>query len=238
MPNLVSSQPSPEDLSPRYLKASDVAYEAIYSKIQDGSLSPGSKLSLRKMAALAGVSVIPVIECLNRLVEDGLVETRPQWGYFVAMPTSLQVANQLVLREAVECQVARTLNSTLKAAEKNRLLRAGRRLDKLQSDFIKKGKGKERELEKNHYDFHIGLAEMTGFKSLTDVLRRIELFFILLKADAAGQRHPLPPNWHSQLAQQIAQGTPDEAEGAMRIHVQHSYKTILACAPKTAGISP
>ena len=41
--------------------ASDVAYQIISQKILDGEFPPGMKLSRRKMAEAAGVSVIPVI---------------------------------------------------------------------------------------------------------------------------------------------------------------------------------
>lgn len=58
--------------------AADVAYDIIKDKILSGELKPGMKLSKRKMARLAGVSVIPVIEALNRLEADWLVESKPQ----------------------------------------------------------------------------------------------------------------------------------------------------------------
>ena len=59
--------------------ASDVAYQIISQKILDGEFPPGMKLSRRKMAEAAGVSVIPVIEALKRLESDSLVESKPQW---------------------------------------------------------------------------------------------------------------------------------------------------------------
>ena len=53
--------------------AADVAYRIISQKILDGEFPPGMKLSRRKMAEVTSVSVIPVIEALKKLEEDGFL---------------------------------------------------------------------------------------------------------------------------------------------------------------------
>ena len=62
--------------------AVDVAYDIIKDKILSGELKPGMKLSKRKMAEITGVSVIPVIEALNRLEADWLVESSRSGAHF------------------------------------------------------------------------------------------------------------------------------------------------------------
>jgi len=230
---LLSEPPRSERKSEMFQKASDKAYAFIYKQILEGNLSPGSKLTMRKMAALCGVSVIPVIEALNRLVEDGLVETRPQWGYFVSMPNREQVHNQLILREAVECQVARLLGETLSPASRKKVLAAAKDLDKARLDFAQRGKGSEKEIEKLHYRFHMLLAQLSGFALLAETLRRLNLMFLLLKADALSRQHHLPPDWHTQLAEVLVGGNPDKAVAAMRNHVRDSYGVILNGVPES-----
>ena len=95
--------------SDTFQTASDVAYRIISQKILDGEYQPGMKLSRRKMAEATGVSVIPVIEALKRLEEDRLVESKPQWGSYVTVPTIEKIKQSYQLREAVECQSARIL---------------------------------------------------------------------------------------------------------------------------------
>jgi len=210
-----------------FQKTADHVYNIISARILDGTLAPKSKLSLRKMAGLARVSVIPVIEALNRLAADGLVESRPQWGFFVASPDMNQMRDRLMLREAVECQVARLLNRNLKLIERMRLIRAARELDTMTDAFKESETHSEHRVEESHYRFHLLMAELTGFDSLVGALRQINLPFLLLKADTLGRKHPLPAGWHSLLVSKILNGTPTFAEAAMRLHVQNSYKVIL-----------
>ena len=66
--------------------AADVAYRIISQKILDGEFPPGMKLSRRKMAEVTSVSVIPVIEALKKLEEDGLVESKAAVGFLCYHP--------------------------------------------------------------------------------------------------------------------------------------------------------
>jgi DNA-binding GntR family transcriptional regulator len=56
----------------------DVAVERIRAAIVSGDLAPGSVVKDAALAATLGLSVAPVRVALARLVDEGLVETRPQ----------------------------------------------------------------------------------------------------------------------------------------------------------------
>jgi DNA-binding GntR family transcriptional regulator len=56
----------------------DRAYAAIRDAIVDGTLAPGEKLKDQELCAWLGLSRTPVREALNRLEQDGLVESEPQ----------------------------------------------------------------------------------------------------------------------------------------------------------------
>src|SRR3954464_11498098 len=56
----------------------DKAYVAIRDAIVDGTLQPGERLRDQELQAWLGLSRTPVREALNRLEQDGLVETAPQ----------------------------------------------------------------------------------------------------------------------------------------------------------------
>src|SRR5665647_759336 len=157
--------------------AAQKAFDIISQKILDGELEPGAKLSRRKMAELTGVSVIPVIEALNRLEDEGLVESKPQWGSFVTVPTVEKIQDIYTLREAVECQVARILALQLTALQAAELCRIAMELDSIEytADTYKA-------ITLLHYEFHFKLAEYTGCNSLIASLRRINLFWLLCKA--------------------------------------------------------
>ncbi|MGE0818154.1 MAG: GntR family transcriptional regulator, partial [Candidatus Nanopelagicales bacterium] len=56
----------------------DEAYDALRAAIVSGDLEPGAILSEGDLADWLGVSRAPVRAALARLVDDGLVETKPQ----------------------------------------------------------------------------------------------------------------------------------------------------------------
>lgn len=204
--------------------ASDIAYRIISQKILDGEYPPGMKLSRRKMAEATGVSVIPVIEALKRLEEDRLVESKPQWGSFVTVPTVEKIKQNYQLREAVECQSARILSQTMTAQQKAVLMSIAEELDTV--PYKKETAIDSRD---SHVLFHTKLTDFTGNPLLVDTLRRINLFWILSKA--IGSSAPTvnyPRYWHRYLVDEIAKGDKDNAEAVMRRHVNDSLAPIIA----------
>lgn len=60
------------------------AYERIRQAIVDGSLAPGERISERSLAEALDVSKQPVREALRQLEAEGMVESRPRSGTYVA----------------------------------------------------------------------------------------------------------------------------------------------------------
>jgi DNA-binding GntR family transcriptional regulator len=56
----------------------DRAYATIRDAIVDGTLAPGEKLRDQDLCTWLGLSRTPVREALNRLEQDGLIESEPQ----------------------------------------------------------------------------------------------------------------------------------------------------------------
>lgn len=211
-------------------KRSHDVHRRIYTQILNGTLRPGQKLSLRKLAASFDSSITPVIEALNLLTGDGLVESRPHWGYFVSLPTREQIADHLVMREAIESQVARRLNEHLGVRPGNKLRKAAAHLDAMAVDFVI-GKHSEADIERAHCDFHLEMARMADCQLLVDALQKINLQFLLIKADSARLRHEVPAHWHTQLIGKILDGSLSDADQAMREHVRHSQSALFEQLP-------
>lgn len=204
--------------------ASDVAYRIISQKILDGEFPPGMKLSRRKMAEATGVSVIPVIEALKRLEEDRLVESKPQWGSFVTVPTLDKIRQSYQLREAIECQAARLLSQHITSEQEAVLWTLAEELD-----TVPYNQDPAFNTSDSHVAFHTKITEFTGNPLLADTLRKINLFWILCKG--TGSRAPscqYPRYWHRLLMDKIKEGNPQTAEEAMRFHVNDSLIAIEA----------
>ena len=89
--------------------ATDHASDIIRGAILEGRLGPGTRVTVRAMADLTSTSVAPVIQALHRLEEEGLIETFPRWGSRVITLDRETIRDHYLLREAIECQVARIL---------------------------------------------------------------------------------------------------------------------------------
>jgi DNA-binding GntR family transcriptional regulator len=199
--------------------AANLAYDIICRKIIGGELPPGAKLSRRKMAKLTGVSIIPVIEALHRLEDEGLVESFPYFGSKVIQLTEETIADRFALREAVECQVMRILAKHLTRDQENQLRYYARELD-----ATPRGPERVDTFWDRHYRFHLALAQATNRPSLERALHRINLFQILQRSVRTQKltNVPIPADLHMQIMDGIASRDPDEAEKAMRDHLYFS----------------
>jgi DNA-binding GntR family transcriptional regulator len=103
-------------------------YEGIKQLILSGKLRPGQKLAERDLGERLKVSRTPIREALGRLVQDGLVESRPQRGHFVREVDAKTVEDLYDLREMLEKHAIRLAMRRLSEADMAELERLGRQL--------------------------------------------------------------------------------------------------------------
>lgn len=78
-----------EKLVVRSRTAADMVYHELYQDIINLRFQPGEKLSETMLAERYGVSRDPVRKSISRLVQEGLLISRPQYGTIVS-PISIQ----------------------------------------------------------------------------------------------------------------------------------------------------
>jgi DNA-binding GntR family transcriptional regulator len=81
--------------------------DELRAAILDGGVPPGTAIPVDQVAAVFGVSRIPVREALMTLIGEGLVDHQPNGGYRVAMMTARELAEIYVVREALETAALR-----------------------------------------------------------------------------------------------------------------------------------
>jgi DNA-binding GntR family transcriptional regulator len=193
-------------------------YEALRDEIINGVLQPGDRLVRKKVAQRLGVSPMPVMEALYRLEVDGLVESRPLYGCRVKPLTLDDIENDLVLREAIECQAARLCAERASDADMARLKQLARQLDRT----VAKGDPRSKLGMQLHFDLHLGIGRATGYKSLEEELGRVWFQrYMYLNWISATIVDPVPAKWHQRLMEGIGSREPARAEAAMREHVRH-----------------
>ena len=203
------------------VSATQHAYEEIRNRIIEGALEPGSRLTIRAMADLTGVSSIPVIQALHKLENDGLIESFPQWGSRVIVLNRETTRDRYLLREAVECQVARILATHIAPDHARHLRGTAKRLDELlAADPLADA------FWNLDREFHQTLARYTDSRSLVKALEHISLFRLLQKTreQVSVEHIELPEDLHGSLIAAILEGDPDTAECQMREHIRVSTR--------------
>jgi DNA-binding GntR family transcriptional regulator len=86
----------------------DDAYALLRDRIVGGAAPPGSRLQDSLLAAELGVSRTPIREALLRLEKEGLAESDPHRGFFVAPLTREKAAQVYPVVWALECLALET----------------------------------------------------------------------------------------------------------------------------------
>lgn len=81
-------------------------YDSLRNAVLDCTFTPGKALSEQAVSEEMGVSRAPVREAFRQLANEGLLETLPQRGTFVARLNKDKIADAIFVREAIECRAA------------------------------------------------------------------------------------------------------------------------------------
>lgn len=105
-------------------KLSNRVYAVIKQMIADYRFQPGTRLNVEQLAKEMGVSRTPVWEAISRLEQEGLVETIPNRGVFMAVLTPEKALDLYAVRESLEGVAGRLAaqhisEDSLKAMEAN-----------------------------------------------------------------------------------------------------------------------
>ena len=213
------------------------AYQLTLDQILQGSLPIGSTVSRRHLAERFGMSLVPVAEALQRLENEGLVESRPRAGTRVRVPTAEDVRGSFEVREALECQAARLCADRASFQERLELERSAENLDTLfaRAPAEKTIDGFGFAVEKYHVEFHMQIADYAHSRALRDAIEKSHVLVLNWLYDVASKRRTLPPHFHASLTKIIVGGNVDQAERAMREHVRHGLEEVQRTVAMSSG---
>lgn len=194
-------------------------YEELKSDILNGVFPPGTHLVKRALAHRYGVSVPPVSEACLRLEIDGLVENSPMFGSFVIDVTPDTLEDELDLREALECQLARLFVKRASEHERAAVQHAANAVDDVAKHIANGDMSKLGEMHKKHYEFHSLIAKGSGTKLLSTHLHRLWQGRLQRNwSENAGLMCGTRPT-HAKLARALTGADADKAEKCMREHI-------------------
>ncbi len=207
----------------------DRAYERLREAIVDGTLPAGRKLSERSLAAALAISAQPIREALRRLEGEGMVESRPRSGTFVAALDRARLIEMGRIRAALE-GVAASLVARQSSPEVLAALRA--RLEAIRA--ATEQDDPERLAEANDA-FHIALHAMTGNALLVRTLRALQAYHHISRSRvlAAREQRDQALAEHAAILARIEAGDGEGAEALMRAHTLRSLQVAFpeAAAP-------
>lgn len=207
----------------------DEAYHAIRELILRGKLALGATVSRRKLAKELGMSILPVAEAAQRLEREGLLESRPQVGTRVRIPTEQFVRDRFVIREALECQSARLFCERASLRQKQELRLMADQMDTL-FGRLAAGNGDAEfafAVHGYHSQVHLRIAEYSGCAELQEMIQGNNVLVFNWLYDLATDQPLQPSGFHGQLAEALSGSDPQVADAAMRAHVRHGVESTV-----------
>ena len=200
--------------------------DKLRNHILAGELPVGEFLSQRKLAELAGTSVISVRGALRQLENEGLIENVPRAGVRIPQDTPSSIRNRYFVRTALEAAAVEQVCGNLSDEKKEALREMAAQLDRLMRIHTEETR---QEFARLHHNFHLLIAESTGNPLLLQMLQRvINPSLMMLNASRSWKQPSELHQNHTKLAQAIISGNSIESLAAIKTHIEVGLASELA----------
>ena len=203
----------------------------IYSRMRQDivalRLMPGEKLSENELAKHFGTSRAPVREALIRLIDDGLIEVRPQRGSFVTRISLRAMEQARLVREALEVAIIR------RAAEQGLSAPIRARLEAAIEGQAAARDDAERFTQLDDV-FHRGFAESTGLIGVWAIIEREKAQFDRIRFLSLPAVTPVYVliEQHKEILKAVLDRNPEAAEQAIRVHMSEVLRIAAELAQR------
>lgn len=195
------------------------AYDSVRAAVLDGSLAPGTRVTVRPLAEQLGLSSTPIKAALAALEREGFLVSVPHRGYFVPEFGTEDLLDLYELREAVDGMAARR-----SAVAPDRLELVGRLQGLLAEQRARVESGDLAGYGELDLLFHRLIREYSGNRRLLPIAENLVAQVGLgrtLSAQAPG-RLPEALAEHGAILAAIRDGDSRAAERHVRDHVRRS----------------
>lgn len=201
------------------VSSSEKAYRNILEAVLDNRLQIGVFLSQRKLAEIAGTSIISAREALKQLQHEYYLEYVPRWGYRIPLETRNLIMERYALREAIETMVAYILARMSDKSFARELYQRAEECDLIRTDDV----ASVALFARKHRELHLYMAECTGNQLLYRELERLGLRSLLNQSAKVTWAQEVDnwERWHRNLVDEILSGEPCRAQEAVHKHIQH-----------------
>ncbi len=216
----------------RQASKADQVYREIKHSILSGALSPGAAIDKIALCERLGVSRFPVTAAINRLAFERLVVIEPQHGSFVARIASRDVREWMLIRRALESEIAREAGRALPAEIMGEIER------NLRYQQAAAAAGDVAGFYALDVDFHKLIVDGLGLKQAREILDGLRSHLERVRRILLSPPGRLPSAYseHSRIAAAIGRGDAAGAAEAMRAHLDETtaiFERIAADHPET-----
>ncbi len=225
------------EASPSARTAADRAFDALRAEIVEGELAAGAPLTEVEQASRLGVSRTPVREAFARLIAAGLATERGPRTLVVSDIEPDDVTALFELRTALDEQAARIAARVCAAAG------AGERFAELATRFAAVDRAALAADDPQRHAYYALVAEfdaaldesLSGSPYLGAAIQstRVHLARVRRLARADDQRLAQSAAEHAAIARAIADGDPERAAAATRLHLHEALTSIHAHLPRS-----
>jgi DNA-binding GntR family transcriptional regulator len=199
-------------------------YEALQRAILQGTIAPDAVLTEATLAEKFGVSRTPVREVMQELQSQGLLEPVGSRGKRVRRITPEEVRELFWLRSVLEPPIANRLATIgIANADAERI----RKLLVTQQEALERGD--RAAFLTADSNFHILLAQLTGFPKVTEIITNLRNVFQIVGLTAITKLGRLREviDEHQRIVEAILRRDPVEAERAVRLHLEHTEEIVM-----------
>jgi len=205
-------------LMAKHKDLSQLAYTFITDQLIGRKLEPGSLIEPGDIAQQLEISMSPVSKALQLLAHEGFVKIIPRKGSFVASSNPTALMNQMMFREAIECQAARIYCGVPVQENRDKLLKIAEPLENTAASVQEHW-----ELE---IKYHSLLISLSGCPSLIrNFNNNIRLSFFLsiniYHAEAVESQS------HIELTDNLTMNNANKAEKYIRDHLRSGKPAFL-----------
>jgi DNA-binding GntR family transcriptional regulator len=197
-------------------------YQLVLEGIVAGKYGQGSRLRERELSELYDVSRIPVREAIQRLEQDGFVETFPRRGAVVRRLTLTDVNELFDVRLCLETFAARMAATRVAAGQP-----AGRLQELLDETRDAIDGGRSDDVVRLSAEFHAEIVRLSGNRLLIESVKplfgRMRWIFGL----AHNRSNELQRDEHMELCNAILAGKSDLAYSLAYSHIELGRQPVL-----------
>jgi len=156
------------ELTPADNSLSEPVERQVYRNIRHGLMSgliaPGAVLTSRSLATQLNVSAQPVRDALKRLEADGVLESRPQSGFFLRTLSVAEYREITEIRQRLEGLAASHAAKTIQPATIAKLRKLNARMGKME---------KPHQYLAQNFQFHFTVYEESRLPSLLAIIENL-----------------------------------------------------------------